>query len=445
MAGQHPQSESLISRLAPGILVAATGVGAGDLAGGALAGSRLGLACLWVVLVGAALKYVLCEGLARWQLSTGRSVTNGVFDAAPPVVRWLFLLYVGAWSVCIGGMLMSACGECAQSIVPLGSASQGRFVHGCLHSLLAIVLVRFGGFPLFEKLMTVCIGVMFFTVLFVATLSGPDPGALVSGLFVPRVPDASGRGITWTLTLLAGVGGTLTMLCYGTWIREKGRTQSADLGLCRLDLMIGYLMTAVFGIAMVILGSQLPVDETLRGANLITSLSGSMERELGRAGAVSAWVFRIGAWGAVFSSLLGVWQSVPQLVCDMLPLRADKTPRDAGSREYLIFLLVLGIVPCTILGYSLATVQKIAGVTGAVFIPLFALALLLLPRTDGGRQAKFVHGWIGWIIMVGSLLLFGFLAWQKVADTWQKAFPPPPTTVSGDAMPGDAVTANPVR
>lgn len=418
MSETKEKPESLFSKLAPGILVAATGVGAGDLAGGALAGSRLGLACLWVVLVGAALKYVLCEGMARWQLTTGRSVSTGVFDSHHRSVRWLFLVYVAAWSISIGGMLMSACGECAQSLIPLGSAQTGRFAHGCFHSVVAIVLVRYGGFALFEKLMTVCIGLMFVTVLFVAALTGPDLMSLLQGTITPSIPDANGQGITWTLTLLAGVGGTLTMLCYGTWIREKGRSDISALRVCRLDLAVGYLMTAMFGIAMVILGSQLPVDTSLRGANLITSLSTSMERELGAAGPAASWVFRIGAWGAVFSSLLGVWQSVPQLVCDMLPDRPDGRIRDSSSREYLLFLLLLGILPCSILAYSLATVQKIAGVTGALFIPLFAWALLRLPQSERGRKTSYRHGWIGWLVMTGSLFLFGFLAWKKVEATF---------------------------
>ena len=42
--------------LGPGLLVAATGVGAGDLATAAFTGSHLGPAVLWAVLVGAALK-----------------------------------------------------------------------------------------------------------------------------------------------------------------------------------------------------------------------------------------------------------------------------------------------------------------------------------------------------------------------------------------------------
>lgn len=42
----------LLSVIGPGILVAATGVGAGDLATAAFTGAKLGLAILWVVVLG---------------------------------------------------------------------------------------------------------------------------------------------------------------------------------------------------------------------------------------------------------------------------------------------------------------------------------------------------------------------------------------------------------
>lgn len=405
---------SLLQAIGPGILVAATGVGAGDLAGGALAGSRLKLTVLWVVLVGAALKYVLCEGLARWQLKTGDSVSTGVFQATSAAVRWGFLAYVAIWSFCIGGMLMSACGECAQAILPVGDPAFGRIVHGCIHSLMAIALVRIGGFRLFETLMTVCIGVMFFTVLLVATLSGPDWMEVGRGLLVPTVPNAEGKGVAWTLTLMAGVGGTLTMLCYGTWIREKERTDFSALKACRIDLSAGYLMTAVFGIAMVILGSQLPIDQGLKGANLITSLADNIQTQLGDWGLTAAWMFRLGAWGAVFSSLLGVWQSVPELICEMLPPNNADSNQKASRSSKLLF--ALGIIPCFVLPFSLAAVQKIAGVTGAVFIPLFASALLALPYTNRGREAGFRNGILSNAILLLSLCLFGGLAVKKVID-----------------------------
>lgn len=406
---------SLLGAIGPGILIAATGVGAGDLAGGALAGARLGVASLWVVLVGAGLKYVLCEGLARWQLQTGESLPQGVFHASPRFVRYLFLIYVAAWSVCIGGMLMSAMGECAQAVVPIGKSSTGRMVHGCLHSILAILLVRIGGFRLFERLMTVCIGVMFVTVLFVAALSAPDWAAVLRGLLIPDIPMAGGNGITWTLTLMAGVGGTLTMLCYGTWIREKERTTVESLSICRIDLGAGYLMTALFGIGMVILGSQLKFDTGLKGANLITTLATNMETELGEFGTAAGWMFRAGAWGAVFSSLLGVWQSIPALITEMLP--PTDTPSDDNKR-YNRLLILLGTIPALCLPFSLAAVQMIAGITGAMFLPMFALALLLLPRSQQAKQAKFRNGVFSSVVLTMCLLLFSSFAYMVLARTF---------------------------
>ena len=70
-------SKSLFSILGPGILVAATGVGAGDLATAAFAGSKLGVAVLWAVMLGALIKFFLTEGLTRWQLATGETLLEG--------------------------------------------------------------------------------------------------------------------------------------------------------------------------------------------------------------------------------------------------------------------------------------------------------------------------------------------------------------------------------
>ena len=73
----------------PGVLVAATGVGAGDLAGAGFAGSKIGVSVAWAVVVGAALKYVLTEALARWQIATGTTVLQGSMKRLGPIApRW---------------------------------------------------------------------------------------------------------------------------------------------------------------------------------------------------------------------------------------------------------------------------------------------------------------------------------------------------------------------
>ena len=98
----------LIALLGPGLMLAATGVGAGDLAGGAFAGMKLGVAVLWAVLLGALFKFVITEGLARWQLATGTTLLEGATLRLGPVVRWGFLIYLLVWSFGVGLSLVSA-------------------------------------------------------------------------------------------------------------------------------------------------------------------------------------------------------------------------------------------------------------------------------------------------------------------------------------------------
>ena len=73
--------------LVPGLLVAATGVGAGDLATSALTGSRLGVAILWAVLVGSAIKLLLNESVARYQLARGETLLFAVVSRIITPVR----------------------------------------------------------------------------------------------------------------------------------------------------------------------------------------------------------------------------------------------------------------------------------------------------------------------------------------------------------------------
>ncbi len=51
--------------LGPGIAIAATGVGAGDMIAATVSGANNGFARVWAAAVGALLKFVLNEGLAR--------------------------------------------------------------------------------------------------------------------------------------------------------------------------------------------------------------------------------------------------------------------------------------------------------------------------------------------------------------------------------------------
>jgi hypothetical protein len=171
-------------------------------------------------------------------------------------------------------------------------------------------------------------------------------------------------------------------------------------------------MTILFGLAMVIIGSTLDIEG--RGAGLLVLLADRLQEPLGITG---RWFFLVGAFSAVFSSLLGVWQAVPYLFADVwnLFLRRNGrvTPGDlTRSKPYRCYLFFLATVPMLGLWMSFKEVQKLYAVIGALFIPLLALVLLVL----NGRRA-----WVGEhrnrpvtvALLAATLLFFGAMAWMK--------------------------------
>jgi Mn2+/Fe2+ NRAMP family transporter len=395
-----------LALLGPGLLLAATGVGAGDLATAAFAGGRLGTTVLWAVALGALLKFGLNEGLARWQLASGQSFLEGVATQLGRFWLWLFLPYLLLWSYFVGAALISACGVAAQALLPLGDdAAHGKRIWGVLHALAGLALVWIGGFRLFERVMRACIALMFVVVLVTAARLWPGSDIVVQGL-LPRLADTR-DGLSWTLALIGGVGGTLTVLCYGYWMRAAGREHADALRVTRIDLAVGYAMTALFGMAMVVIGSRVPV--TGSGATLIVDLGRELAAALGPGARL---LFLVGAWGALFSSLLGVWQAVPYLFADICRvlgwLRAAPAELDR-SRAYRGYLVAIALVPMLGLPFSFQQMQKLYAMIGAAFIPVLALALLIM----NGRRV-----WVGVqrngigaiALLVGALVFFIVLA-----------------------------------
>lgn len=410
------RTKTLLRGLGPGLLVAATGVGAGDLASASFTGSALGLTVLWAVLLGAFLKFVLNEGLARWQLATGLTLLEGCVLHVGRFAGWLFLGYLLVWSFFVSAALMSAVGVTCHAILPLTGTSENaagldKAIYGTLHSVVAVVLVRVGGYRLFEKVMNICVAVMFCSVLATAIALQPDASEVFSGLLVPRIPPG---GAAWTIALIGGVGGTVTILCYGYWIREEGRTGTEALPLCRLDLAVGYFATALFGISMVVIGNSLGALEG-GGARLVVAMADRLEQAFGAGGPVMRWVFLAGAWSAVFTSLFGVWQSIPYLFADLWSqLRSTARPMnristdDAAYRGYLYALAVLPMLGMWLSGFR--AMQQTNAIVGAAFVPLVATVLLLLNGRAHWVGPRYRNAWPTTLVLLGTLAFFLYAA-----------------------------------
>ena len=249
MAQQKP-TVSFLKLAGPGLVVAATGIGSGDVVSATVGGARYGVVLLWAIVAGAFFKFVLSEGIARWQLATGKTALEGWADHLPPWVKCYFGAYLVLWTVAVSAALTNATGL---GIANLTGGAMPQSWGAVAHSLIGFAFVWLGGYGSFEKLMKLLVGVMGFSILLCAGLTLHNPLPMLQGLVIPTIPAGSG---TYVLSLIGGVGGSITMLSYNYWMREEGMRGAGFLSYVRGDIAIAYIFTALFGISIMLIAND---------------------------------------------------------------------------------------------------------------------------------------------------------------------------------------------
>lgn len=407
----------LLARFSAGILVAATGVGAGDLVLSALSGARYGVALLWAILLGAILKYFLNEGLAKWEVATGTTLLQGWVEKLPRFASLYFGIYLVFWAFLVASTLIVYNGLVANTIFPLPLNEQwGTAIWGAVQSGFVVLVIRWGGFQPVATIMKVLIGLMFLVVLLSACLLAPDAPAFFSGLLIPRM-DLDLDSILFVFALVGGVGGTLTILCYSYWLREQRTKGEVSIREVRYDLGVAYLLTAVFGIAITIIAAGVKPD-SVKGYGLVLSMAERLGEVLGSFG---YWSFLLGFWSAVFTSMVGVWNGVPYLFADFLQrYRSRYHGKEEGSTDlnaskpYQWFLLYLAFPPILLTLFEKPNWIGVAyALSGAFFMPFLA-ALLLYLNNKAEWVGKLKNNWGTNLVLAFCLLVFGLLFWVQL-------------------------------
>ncbi|GAA1134337.1 Nramp family divalent metal transporter [Nocardioides aquiterrae] len=395
----------------PGLVVAATGVGAADLVATLVAGSRYGYTLLWVVVLGTVMKVVLVEGAGRYSLASGRTIFEG-WRSMGRWTTWYFAPYIVVWGFVYGATAMSSS---ALPVVALFPDLDLRWV-AVVSGVIGLVLVWFGSYASFEKVMVALVGIMFVAVVGAAARTAPNLGEIVRGLR-PAIPEGS---LLYLLGLAGGVGGTITLAAYGYWLREKGWSTPRFMRVMRIDNGVAYAVTGLFVVCTLILGAELLYSANIAlsaGDRGLVDVSDVLEERYGTAYHV---VFLVGFWAASMSSLIGVWSGVSLMFADFvgnlrgLPPGAEETR--TGGRLFRTYLLWLTFPPMLLLLLDQPVGLILAyGVLGSLFMPFLAVTLLvLLNRRSDDVPAQWRNRWLSNGLMGLCALLFAALAANEV-------------------------------
>lgn len=410
------------SLIGPGIVVAATGVGAGDLVATLVAGAKYGYALLWAAIIGAIIKMALAEGVGRWTLASGRTLFDGWASLPGRVggrMNWAtlyFAVYVVIWGFVYGATAMTASALPLAALWPVLDLKTWGVVNG----LIGLGLVWIGGYGLFEKIMTALVGVMFVTVVGLAIIVTPDLPRLLTGAW-PTLP---GGSLFYTLGLIGGVGGTITMAAYGYWLNAKGWKGADWMPTMRMDNRVAYGVTGLFVVAMLIVGAELlhASGTALAGGDRGLLDLDAVLRE--RFGPVVSVLFLVGFWATSFSSLIGVWQGVSLMFADFWAHMAGRPesreggddafrgPRSRAARGYMLWLT---FPPIALLFLERPFGLIVAyGVLGSLFMPFLAGTLIWLLNSDR-TPAEWRSRWVSNSLLAGAALMFAVLAGKEIA------------------------------
>ena len=412
--GEAPSTwGSRLKLIGPGLVVAATGVGAGDMVSSLTAGTEFGTILIWAVILGAALKFALTEGLGRWYMATKTTILEGWHS-----MGWwasiYFMVYLALVTFFFGAAAPSASALATDAMFP---GLMPFWLWAVLHSVLfGFLICVVGKYGLFERVMEVFVGLMFLTVVGLAILLTPNLGELAMGTIVPRMPEGS---LPFVLAVIGGVGGTFTLVSYTYWVRERGWRRPSWIPMMRTDLAVGYTMTGVFMVAMLVIGAELLFanGRSISGEEGLVALSDPIGE---RFGAVASWLFLIGFWAAATSSFTGAWNGGAYLFGDLVRT-IRRVPEDEEGERYLsekgiffrAFLVWITFPPMLLFSFDEpVAIVIIYASLGALFMPFLAITLLWLLNLRVPRE--FRSRWLSNLILGVSVLIFLYVSVQEI-------------------------------
>jgi len=391
------------------LLLAATGIGVGDMVSSTIAGASYGLTLLWALAAGVVLKYAITEGAARWQLATGTSLLEGWRDHIPRVAVYAFFIYFVIWSYFVSSALIAASALVPTAIMPAVPLP----AWGVLHAVAAFTLVWFGRYERFLAVIKWFVGLKFAavigSVLLIVFWSGADWSHI--GAHQPF-------SLPYTLSLIGGVGGTVTLISYAYWMREAGWDGPARVPSARSDLTLSFALVFIFSFSMIFLSTQINWSGHIldqEGPRVCMMLADRIGQEIGPIGKA---VFLLGFWGAAFSSVMGVYHGVPFLFDDMLHLwrrQPRQGQRGTAYRAWAMYLAAAAI-SAQLFGRPLKLVFAYT-VVGSLFFPFVVSTLLYLNNSNRVvRDAR--NGLKANAVLGAALAVYLFLAYEAMRSAF---------------------------
>ena len=363
--------------MGPGIVVALTWLGAGDLVDSAVAGGHYGYSLMWAMVIALFVRFAFVSIIAKYQLCNqhGESVMAGL-RRVHPLLPWLVGLIGLMFVHFYGSYMVKGTGEASARLLGILPAGAWSVFWVCM---AAVFLYR-GAYRHVELIFYVFLVMLSVSLLGVALWSGPDPVAALKGALLFDVPEQIGQfsALLVILSLIGAVGGSISNLLYPYFMQQKGWSGPKFRRLQTYDLAFGTLVLVILNLSVWTIGAEVlnPRGITLKDIDDLASL---LTIALG---ALGGPIFYLGVFAALYSSTIGNATGYGLLCVDVVNVSRPSNPlpaRRALVSQLSIYRLVVAW------GLFSPLIWSLPGMPGFVFMTVVANAgtVIVLPLLSG--------------------------------------------------------------
>ena len=391
----------------PGIIAVLAMMGAGDLITASVSGSNYGYSLMWLLVASLLIRFVIVNIMGRYQVLNlkGQTIVEGYNDVSK-YYPWAIGIAALVSGHLLNGYMIKGAGEAVAKIVTVGDP----FLWSCLLVVASVFVIGRNAYNTIEKGMKVLLAMMTVAFLGLAIYSVPDIGELVRGTVGFGIPKDTGAfGVfAVALSLIGAVAGSMANFLYPYYVKDKGWRGISYKKLQRNDILFGISAAIVISLSIWVVGAEILRPHGIQVSSL-DDISQALTIHLGSIGGV---IFYLGAFGILYSSVVGFANGFPKVIIDCLhivrPARREKYGTkfedDPLFKWFSLFILISPIL-WSIPGMP-GFVAMAVFVTGlqAIIVPLVAIGLLILANKKshfGKHKANLFEN----IILVATTLL----------------------------------------
>jgi manganese transport protein len=390
---------AILRRIGPGMILAASIVGSGELIATTTLGAEEGYRLLWLILISCLIKPIVQAELGRYTIATGEPTLESLGRVPGP--RWKVGWVAWGWAVTVFITLLQVgamYGGVAQVMALLVPAVPVRAWVGLFLGLTLLLLLG-GGYQRIERLAVVKVGLFTLLTVLAAVLLVRRPEFSLAPVLEGLRFDLPVHGVATAVAVFGITGvGTNELAMYPYWCVEKGyarfsgpRDGSAGwirrargwIRVMHVDIIVSLLVYTLATVAFYLLGAGVLHSQGLvpKGSDLIVVLSRIYTETLGP---WALWGFYAGAIVTLYGTIFASTAAHARIYADLFRLMGAFTREDYGARRRyrrrLVWALTLIPVALYYLFESPVKMVLMGALAQSLMLPVFAFGTVYLQR-----------------------------------------------------------------